>query len=269
MMKRIALPFLFALTIFSLPSVVHAQRRSPLADAPAIRKRVELRETRFELGAGFITSINQSFYHGMMVGARLSFHLTDWLSISAVGGFNVANLSTGFRDRLLDALPAQAAPRPEPDFRAPSDTTANSGMNKTAFFGAGQLEFTPFTGKYSMAGKLFAHYDFYVFGGAAAMNFAAVNGGASACSGTPAASGVCVASGMQFGGTGGLGFHSFFSNAVAFNAELRNIFVRDNPAGRDVDGDQNVDTGDLTWMSHYMASFGVTIFLPTTASISP
>jgi outer membrane beta-barrel protein len=269
MMKRIAVPFLAALTIMVLPMIAQAQRRSPLADAPAIRKRLELRETRLELGAGLGTTVNQTFYHGLTANVRLGFHLTDWLSISGVGGFGVSALSTGFRDRLITSLEGRDPENPA-DERAPSPAVANAGLNKTKFFVAGQAELTPFTGKYSMFGKLFAHYDFYLFGGVAAMNFAAANPSATpACSTSAASGGVCVASGMQIGGTFGGGFHSFFSDSVALNIELRDILVKDNPAGRDVNGDTNVDKADLTWTSHYMAIFGLTLYLPTTASISP
>lgn len=271
MMKRIALPFLFALTFFALPSVASAQRRSPLADAPAIRKRLELRQTRLELGAGIGTSINQTFYHGLTANIRLGFHITDWLSISAVGGFGIAQIPTGFHDRLISSLPASAGDRMLPsDMRAPLQNEANTALNKATMFGAAQLELTPFTGKYSFAGKLFAHYDFYVFGGAALMNFAAANGNADpACSTTPAAGRRCTATGMQIGGTGGIGFHSFFNDFVALNVELRDIIVKDNPAGRDVNGDLDADKDDLTWTQHYMAMFGVTLYLPATASVSP
>lgn len=269
MMKRIALPFLFALTFFAIPSVASAQRRSPLADAPAIRKRLELRQTRFEVGAGIGTSVNAIFYHGLTANVRLGFHITDWLSLSAVGGFGIAQIPTGFHDRLITSL-EPTDPRPVSDRRAPLPSEANSSLNKATMFGAAQLEFTPFTGKYSFAGKLFAHYDFYLFGGAALMNFAAANGNADpACSSTAATSGRCTVTGMQFGATFGGGFHSFFNDFVALNVELRNIHVRDNPAGRDVNGDMDADKDDLTWTPHIMAMFGVTLYLPATASVSP
>lgn len=269
MMKRIAIPSLFALALLGLPAIAHAQRRSPLADAPAIRKRVELRQTRLEFGAGMGTTINQTFYHGLMADVRLGFHLTDWLSISAVGGFGATTLSTGFRDRLIDSLNKREPSNPA-EKRTPMAATANGGMNKTSFFGAGQLELTPFTGKYSMFGKLFAHYDFYLFGGVAAMNFvAATPNGTPTCGAAAAANDVCVATGMQIGGTFGGGFHSFFNDFIALNVELRDVLVKDNPAGRDVNGDTDVDKADLTWMGHYMAIFGLTLYLPATASISP
>ncbi len=264
MLKRIALPFLFALTL-AIPSIAHAQRKSPLADAPAIRKRVELRETRLEVGAGLLSTVNQTFYHGMMVGLRAGFHLTDSLSISAMGAFGVSSFSTGFHGRLEETLRDVTAG----ENRTPTLAVANSGINKASMVLAAQVEVTPFTGKYSMFGKLFAHYDFYLFGGGALVNLAAVNSPAApVCADMAAANDVCVATGMKPGGTFGGGFHSFFNNFVALNAELRTVMIKDNPAGRDVNGDMDVNLGDLTWTPHVMASLGVTFYLPTIAPIS-
>jgi len=85
--------------VLATPLAAHAQRKSPLADAPAIRKRVELRSTRFELGAGASTTIGQDFYHSVFVNAKLGFHITDWLSLSAFGGFALANIATASATR--------------------------------------------------------------------------------------------------------------------------------------------------------------------------
>lgn len=266
-MKRISLPFLFALTLFTIPTVAQAQRRSPLADAPAIRKRVELRETRLELGAGFGSTINQTFYHGMMVNLHLGFHFTDWLAVSGFGAFNVVSLSTGFREELVDSLPGMPDPG-EP--RAPGAAVASSTMNKPGMIFGGQLELTPFTGKFAMFGALFAHYDFYVFAGGTGVNLAAVNSGGRACTDTSPATQTtpCVVTGLKFGGTFGAGFHAYFNNWLALNVELRDLLIKDNPAGRDVNGDMLSDNRDLTWTSHLMATIGLSFFLPSTAAIS-
>ena len=125
MMKRIALPFLFALLTFAVPMVAQAQRKSPLADAPAIRKRVELRETRLEFGAGIGSTINETFYHGIMANVHLGFHITDWLSVGGVGAFDVSPVSTGFHDRLIQTLPPD-----NPPIRTPTQMVANQGANK-------------------------------------------------------------------------------------------------------------------------------------------
>src|SRR5262245_30600785 len=108
MRKRFALGVVLAVSL--LPLAAQAQRRSPLADAPAIRKRVELRSTRLEFGAGINSTLNQDFYHSLFVNLKLGFHFTDWLSVSAFGDFAVANLSTGFRDKVVDSLYPAAQP---------------------------------------------------------------------------------------------------------------------------------------------------------------
>jgi outer membrane beta-barrel protein len=267
MLKRIALPFLFALT-FMIPAAAHAQRRSPLADAPAIRKRVELRQTRLELGAGMASTINQTFYHGVMADVRLGFHITDWLSISGMGAFNVASLGTGFHDELKTSLMAPAMPR------TPTAAAADSSINKASMVLTGQVELTPFTGKYAVFGALFAHYDFYLFGGVAGVNLAAESSGNTAptCKDNhtnATATSQCLVSGMKVGGTFGAGFHSFFNNFLALNIEVRDLMIKDNPAGRDVNGDMFADNGDLTWTSHLMASLGLTVYFPLTANVSP
>jgi len=270
MMKRIALPFLFALTL-ALPSVAHAQRRSPLADAPAIRKRVELRQTRLEFGAGIGSTINQTFYHGVMVNVHLGFHITDWLSVAGFGAFNVASLATGFHDELLPTLPTTMGSGIEG--RTPVRGDANASINKPSALFGGQLELTPFTGKFAALGALFAHYDFYVFGGAAGVNLAAVNSGARACTDTfpvgQTSDPGCVVTGLKLGGTFGAGFHSFINDFLALNVEVRDVLIKDNPAGRDVNGDGGTDNHDLTWTSHLLATIGLAVYLPSTAGISP
>src|SRR5262245_50663894 len=99
---RIAL--LVALATVGLPLAAQAQRKSPLADAPAIRKRFELRQTRFEIGAGAGTTVNQDFFHTVLFNVRLAFHITDWLAISGFGNFGVAQVSTGFQGKVVDSL---------------------------------------------------------------------------------------------------------------------------------------------------------------------
>src|SRR5262245_3643652 len=96
-----------ALAFTLLPLAAQAQRRSPLEDAPAIRKRLELRSTRLEIGPGFATTLNQDFFHTLMATVKLGFHFNDWISISGFLGAPVANLSTGFQDRVVQTLPQQ------------------------------------------------------------------------------------------------------------------------------------------------------------------
>jgi outer membrane beta-barrel protein len=275
MMKRIALSFLSLASIFAAyPQTAHAQHKSPLADAPAIRKRVELRDKRFEISVGAGSTLNETFYHDILLQGHLAFHITDWLSIGGVGIFGVTTLSTGFNDELLSTLTSP------PAGRAPDAAAAKAGMNKPSSILLGQLEVTPFTGKFSLFGKLFAHYDFYIAPGAGLVTLAKANsatahqtiGGATItdCADTsndPTRQ-TCVLTGSQVAGSVAVGFHSFFNDYFALNVELRDVINKDNPAGRDVNADQFVDKRDLTWTQHWMATLGLSVYFPK-ADISP
>jgi len=273
MMKRIALSCFSLASIFAaFPQAAHAQHKSPLADAPAIRKRVELRDKRFELSVGAGTTLNETFYHDILLQGHLAFHITDWLSIGAVGIFGVSSLSTGFNDELLSTLSSPSTGR------APTPDAAKAGMNKPAWAAIGQFELTPFTGKFSLFGKLFAHYDFYLAPGGALVNLKKANSGGQQPNGTAITDCVdkssdkavqtCVVTGSQPGFSAAAGFHSFFNDVLALNVELRDIIIKDNPAGRDVNGDQFVDKRDLTWSQHWMVTLGLSVYFPR-ADISP
>jgi outer membrane beta-barrel protein len=263
--KPLRYAFVAALLVTLAPLAAQAQRKSPLEDAPAIRKRVELRETRFEGGVGFGTTLNQDFYHTMMVDLKLGFHITDWLSISGMAGFGVANLQTGFQQRLDETLPGAGMNPSVP--REPTAAAAQASMSKIKAVLAAQLEFTPFTGKYSLFGKIFAHYDFYLFGGAGALSLAATDTTLPACTDGGTATS-CAVTGFKVGGNAGVGLHTFFNNWLALNVELRDIITQINPAGRDVNGDGFANSNDLGWGSTFMVNANLTVYLPALASIS-
>jgi outer membrane beta-barrel protein len=258
--RRLAL--LIGLAVTALPLAAQAQRRSPLADAPAIRKRLELRSTRLEVGAGFGSTVNQDFYHSMMLNAKLGFHFTDWLSIAGVGAFSVANMATGFQDRISETLAMETGTG-----RAPTAVAAKASMSKINMMLGAQLEFTPFTGKYSLAGKAFAHYDFYAFVGPGFLSLAPSDSTLPACQDTGTTTS-CAVSGLKPGANFGVGLHTFFNQFFALNVELRDIVAQINPSGRDVNGDGVADTNDLKWASTYMVSGNLVVYLPSTAVIS-
>jgi outer membrane beta-barrel protein len=254
-----------ALLVTLVPLAAQAQRKSPLEDAPAIRKRVELRETRFEGGVGFGSTLNQDFFHTMLVDLKLGFHLNDWLSIAGVAGFGVANLNTGFQDRLVETLPGPGMNPSVP--REPTAADAQASMSKINAMLAAQLEFTPFTGKYSLFGKIFWHYDFYLFGGGGALDLKASDSALPACTSSGMTQS-CAVSGFKPGGNVGVGMHTFFNNWLALNVELRDIIAQINPSGRDVNGDGFANSQDLSWGSTYFVTANLTVYLPYLAPIS-
>jgi outer membrane beta-barrel protein len=262
MQKRLA--FLIAFSICALPLAAQAQRKSPLADAPAIRKRLELRASRLEIGAGAGTTVNQDFFHSVLINVKLGFHITDWLSLSGFGGFAAANLDTGFKSNVFSSLHTDMPSVP----REPTQDQAGSSLNKLKYLLGAQIEATPFTGKYSMFGKLFAHYDFYALVGVAALNLAAAAPNpADACSdrGTGRS---CTVTGFKVGPTFGVGMHSFINQFLALNVELRDVVAPNNAAGRDVNGDGVANNADIGYGQTFIASLSLVAYLPTLADIS-
>jgi outer membrane beta-barrel protein len=250
-----------AAVVTAAPLAAHAQRKSPLEDAPAIRKRVELRETRFEIGVGASETITQDFFHTTLLGPRVAFHLTDWLTIAGFYQYGIYNAETGFQSRVVQTLPT--APDPSA-MRTPTMGAAQASMQKIKGIAGAQLEFVPFTGKYSLFGKLFAHYDFYIFGGA---GFLDVEPSAPGSCDTTMVS-YCGVTGWKLGGHGGLGLHTFFTDYLALNVELRDFVTKLNPSGRDNNGDGVANDKDSSITQTVLATVNLTFFLPPHAPIS-
>ena len=262
-----------ALATLGAPLAAHAQRKSPLADAPAIRKRFELRQTRLELGVGAGSTINQDFYHTVLVDIRGQIHLTDWLSIGGFFDIGAAQVETGFASKLTGSL---SDPTNSMVQREPTPTGAKNGFQQIPFIAGAQLGFTPFTGKFSLFGKLFAAYDFYGFVGPGFINVKPTGGtNVRPCStAAPADTSspdryVCGVTGWKIGPTFGVGFHTFFGQGVALAVELRDVMAQLNPSGRDVNGDQVADTQDLSWTHTYTLTGSLVVYLPFSAKISP
>jgi outer membrane beta-barrel protein len=262
MNKRITFLIAFS-AVAILPALAQAQRKSPLADAPAIRKKVELRSLRLEFGGGGGTTLNQDFYHSVFVNLKLGFHITDWLSLSGFGAFTVANMGTGFQDRVKETLPDANPSIP----REPTSQQAIDSMSKISQILAAQLEFVPFTGKYSLFGSLFAHYDFYAFAGPGFLNIKPTDTGLGPCDDNAAARS-CGVSGLKLGANVGVGIHSYINDFLALDLVLRDIVAQINPAGRDVNGDGRANASDLKWGSTYMVSLNLVLYLPSTPDIS-
>jgi len=263
---------LVALATVSLPLAAQAQRKSPLADAPAIRKRFELRSSRIELGAGAGTTINQDFYHTVMINARLAYHITDWVSLGLFGDFGVAQIATGYEGKVVDSLGDTQSTVVQ---REPTKAGGQAGLQQISSILGAQLEWTPFTGKYSLFGKLFSAYDFYlVLPGVAAMNVKPAGSVARTCDQTaptdPANPDkyVCGVKGTKVGGKVGVGFHSFFGQTVALGVELSDVIAQLNPSGRDVNGDKVADNNDLSWTNTFLVTANLTVYFPS-AKISP
>lgn len=250
-----------------VPAVASAQelvdRKSPLADAPAIRHRVELRDKRFETGVGIGSSMAAEFYNAIFLNLRLAFHINDWLTLSGTFGQNLKpDYPTGVAENLETSL--KAVSPTDAAAKTPSAKEALGAMNKMNQVLGLQAEVAPITGKLSLFGKIFMHYDAYVLGGVGAANFGADLPKCDA----PKIDQSCPDTGMKFGGNVGLGMHAFFNDWLALNLEVKDLIVKSNRAGQDATGDGFANDRDLSWGNNYIMGMNLTFFFPTVPKIS-
>jgi outer membrane beta-barrel protein len=267
-MRKVILLFVGALV--SLPTVAEAakERKSPLTDAPVIRRRLELRDKRFEFGVGTGVTIGQDFYNALLVMPKLAFHFNDWISLAAVGGFNVyPGWKSSFNDDVNGVLPAN---RDTPTIKSPYRQEAAWEMNRIGYVLVGQIEFIPLSGKIALLSSLFSYFDFYVLAGGGVVNLAASGERApdpntecppSGCNGKPYTA-------TQLTINAGVGAHAFLNRWLALNFELHDFIYKNNASGRDVNGDKVVDTRDLQWSNNWVFGLNFQFFVPFKAKIS-
>jgi|SRR5208283_2397106 len=289
--------------LVGIPAVTQAaqERKSPLADAPAIRKRFELRDKRFELGVGVTSTIGQDFYNALMLNVRAGFHFTDWLGVSVSAGvLNMTpNWRSSFNDQLNSALagscrvpgaptsPGSACDgqngRPSvASDKTPTPANAAAAENRIGQVILPQIDIVPFTGKFSLFSKLFMNYDVYVSGGPGFVNL--VKKGtvdntycdAPQDPNNPNSPPTCrhdyasPYTGMKLAGNVGFGMHAFANNYFAINVEVHNLIFKNNAAGRNVVStpDQPVTNADLQWTYNWMAGLNFMFFLPAHVKVS-
>ena len=258
-MKRIIGSVVVALTVVLLAAPASAQRRhNPLEGQPAIRHRVELRTLRFEITpfAGFtmLNDFNNTAYGGI----KLEYHITDWFGIGGLFGGGAA-VGTGLKDQIEQTLFDSG------DLKGgPTKTCADAAMNHVGYFAAGQAEFSPFGGKLSLFSKAFMNYDLYIDAGVGFVGLQNNLGSHTEC----AMDQYGQNDGMKIGPTGAIGLHLFFNKFMALDLSYRAIVIKDNPAGRDSNGDKVVNSDDLKFGPKNFISIGLAFYLPADADIS-
>ena len=255
--------------IACLPAVARAEkeRKSPLTDAPAIRKRLELRDKRFEFGVGAGVSIGQDFYNALMITPRMAYHFTDWIALGVVGGLNATpGWKSSFNSDIYNSLSAPRQADNPAAGKSPSPADATATMNHIGYWAAGQVEFLPLSGKIALFSAVFSYFDFYVFGGAGVVNLTNSSAQPAACAGNPPACQAYTAT--EFAGNAGVGVHAYLNNYMALDLEIRDLIYKNNASGRDVNGDGVTNSYDLEWTSNWIFGLNLQFFAPFKAKIN-
>jgi outer membrane beta-barrel protein len=266
--------------IVLLPTAARAEkeRKSPLSNAPVIRRRLELRDQRFELGVGAGVTIGQDFYNALLVMPKLAFHFNDWLSLAVVGGYNVLpDWASSFNNDVYDAIKKVNQSGTTANKKTPQANDARATMNHIGWFALGQIEFIPLSGKIAILSSIFSYFDFYILAGGGIVNLAAKGAQPDACIRKDAPDNpICKAvTGNKPAVNVGVGAHAFINRWLAVNIELRDLVYKNNASGRSVLGNTDphdnqpiTSDRDTEWTNNFVSSVNFQFFLPTKPKIS-
>lgn len=250
-------------------SPAFAERHNPLEGQPAVRHKMELREGRFEVTPAVGFTLMQDFNNSVMGGAKLGYHIFDWLSIGGSVMFG-KSIDTGLKNTVVDTLHAPGTPCDSSSYMSgPPCAEARDAMNYVSWLATAQVEIQPFAGKLGMFSRAFFPFDFFVAGG---VGFVGLKNSLAQQPASCDAGGTGVFGcneGTKIGPTFAAGLRLYFTPMIALQLEYRGIVIKDNQAGRDVNRDLVVTDADQSLGIKNLLTVGVSFFFPTTPGISP
>jgi outer membrane beta-barrel protein len=262
-------------SLLAVPAAM-AERKSPLEGQPAVRHRLLLVKQRFEFAPAFESSVNADFKHNITGGLKLEYHLSDMLSIGAVGFYGVG-IDTGLNGRITEDLP-DSADEGDP---TPTRQEWEQHLNTIPIHGAGYITITPWYGKLAAFGKFFVNFDFYFSGG---VSYAQLKNECCSFDEDPAPGGdlengilpdndpnddPAINDGSRIGAYLGGGIHVFLSNWMALDLTVRSYLFSDNPSGLDFNADLAVTEDDNRFQNHLFMGVGLSFFLPASVDRTP
>jgi outer membrane beta-barrel protein len=254
----------------------------------AVRHRRLLVKNRFELTPSFESTINPEFQHIVGGGLKLEYHLSDMLSIGAVG---IA--STQFNTKLTDRIVPTLEDAPNDMTREPSQEEFTSRLNTMPVHGAAYIGITPWYGKLAAFSTAYVAFDFYFQAG---VSFAQLKSDcpSNICDdpapGKPRPGMMAgetippdnnpnnddpLNNGQRIGLYLGGGLHVFLNDFIALDLAVRDYAFSDNPSGADYNADLFVGKNDATgdddnrFLHHLFFGAGVSIMLPASVKRTP
>jgi outer membrane beta-barrel protein len=293
--KHTIIAALAGLLLLGVSQEAAAERRTnDLAKDVAVRHRRLLVKNRLEFTPLFESTVNADFKHIVGGGAKLEYHLTDMISIGALG-VGSASLNTGLVDKVLKTFDTQAdkarkelgmdgmAGTDDDIFiREPSQEEFRQRLNTMPLHGAAYASLTPWYGKLAAFSQAFVAFDFYFQGGLA---FAQLKSNCSsmicndqnpgmATGDTPADgdpnNDPPLNDGQRLGLYLGGGIHVFLNDFIALDLTIRDYAFTDNPSGADFDAkDQAVTKNDSRFVHHLFFGAGLSIMIPFKVKRTP
>jgi hypothetical protein len=267
-----------------------------LAGAPAVRELRWHRNKRIEIAPAVSFTLLDEYSRTIFAGARLQYHLTDWLGIGAWGAYGLVHMNTALTDEIDKVNKDRWDPSRDGDQRTQIDRNASllsvgfdfpEQLGQIQWVVAPQITAVPFRGKLAVFQKIFVDTDLYFFGGPAFVgikerddyavpdlrdpNKTVLDGNARPVKPYPTASRVAIAP------TFGLGLTFFPGRWTGFGLEYRALPFSWNTSGFDSKGgppddsgpDFKVDEKDRAFKFNQMITVSFSVFLPQDLKISP
>ena len=257
------------------------QLTGPLAGAPAVRKLRLHRQGRVEFAPAVSFTLLDEYQRTILLGARLQYNFTDWLSFGAWGALgSVIRIPTYLSDQIQDvnaqrrAVPVPAGQQPSLDRRLTAGnigTTFKNQLGGIDWVVAPQLTAVPFRGKLALFQSIYLDTDLYFFGGPAFVGLTERKN----CSGT--ANDLCSGAGafntatrVAIAPTFGLGFNFYVNKWSAIGFEYRGLPFSWNTSGFDVAGggkdkkfpDNKITNDDRQFNFNQVLTVSYNIYLP-------
>jgi outer membrane beta-barrel protein len=289
-MKKLLVTAVLAVMAFG-PVAAHAKRKNPLEGQPAVRKRVKFLKHRFEVTPRLGLTFLQDFKHNFLLGLSAEFHVTRWLSFGVFFDYAVVNWDTDLTNEIEATLPDELNQNTAVD-PSPSRSIMKDALDTLQLQAGVFASYSPWFGKLSLFGKVFAHFDFYILAGA---GFALLEAGTfdydgGGCNGDFDRDGDCPSQvlyidrrkdngGFKVGPLVGFGVRFRILRWIAIHAAFHSIFIKRNAAGFDRTGDTFeglndraiviVDEDDESWVSLMSFTIGVSFLFPMQVDRTP
>jgi len=280
--KRLISVLAAGFALFAFTERAEAQEillTGPLAGAPAVRKLRLYRQSRFEFAPAVSFTLLDEYQRTILLGARLTYNITDWLGIGAWGAYGgLIQIPTSLTEHIQEVNEERRADPAYPTSTTGRLVRVNLGTDLEEQLGSidwvvsPQLTVVPFRGKIALFQSIYIDTDLYFFGGPAFVGLQE-RANCEQC-GDPAT--FERESRMAIAPTFGLGLSFYINKWSALGFEWRGLPFALNNGGFDTAGggkddefpDDSISEADRRFRLTQMLTISYNIYLPTQYKVS-